>query len=175
MALYLLQRKRKSILNPLTPTHTLSPLFSWSVGRKSIVFKFLCVQQRQSLPLGRNVPRAMWWSFSFRRVPAAPLRTPGCWSLLSTRIWSVSILLLMFFFFLSLKNIQRDQETFLVPFPLAVPNKVVCSALPHTKLLSCFSLLCSAVYIFINSMNITLCTFQDHLIDSAWTNVFHDN
>lgn len=79
------------------------------------------------------------------------------------------------FFFLSLKNIQRDQETFLVPFPLAVPNKVVCSALPHTKLLSCFSLLCSAVYIFINSMNITLCTFQDHLIDSAWTNVFHDN
>lgn len=84
MALYLLWRKRKSILYPLLdpPTHSLSLLSAWSVGRESIVFKFLRVQQRQSLPLGGNILRTTW--LSFRRVPAAPPRTPGCSSLLFT-------------------------------------------------------------------------------------------
>lgn len=44
----------------LTPTHTYTlshSLSAWSVGRESIVFKFLHVQQRQSFPHGGEHPK----------------------------------------------------------------------------------------------------------------------
>lgn len=78
----------------LAPTHTytLSLLSAWPVGRESIVFKFLHVQQRQPFPRGENIPRTMCWRASFRRVLAAPDWAPRCLSSIFIHVFLTLVL-----------------------------------------------------------------------------------